>query len=66
MVKYKIQRRQEESHGVRYIFMPNTYLRKLVELGGMEISNGEKRNWEDYVAYGSDIDGHIIAFARRT
>ena len=46
--------------------MPNTYLRKLVELGGMEISNGEKRNWGDYVAYGSDIDGHIIAFARRT
>ena len=49
-----------------YVNDPDTYLRNLVVLGGMEISKGEIRNWGDYVAYGSDIDGHIIAFARRT
>jgi len=36
-----------------------------VELGGKEVSKGEIRNWGDYVSYGLDLDGHVIAFAKR-
>lgn len=50
-----------------YLFVnePDEYYSKLVEAGGIGISKTELRNWGDYVAYGSDIDGHILAFAKK-
>jgi predicted enzyme related to lactoylglutathione lyase len=43
---------------------PADYLIKLEMLGGKAISNAELRNWGHVVAYGADLDGHIIAFAK--
>lgn len=48
-----------------YVDNPDEYLDRLVELGGKEISKGEIRNWGDYVSYGLDLDGHVVAFAKR-
>lgn len=50
-----------------YIFVddPDSYYKKAVESGGTGISEGERRNWGDYVSYCSDFDGNIIAFAKR-
>ncbi len=50
-----------------YLFVddPDEYYIRLVNAGGTGISKAELRNWGDYVAYGSDIDGHILAFAKR-
>ncbi|ERI90699.1 glyoxalase family protein [Clostridiales bacterium oral taxon 876 str. F0540] len=49
-----------------YLFVdePDEYYSRLVEAGGTGISKTELRNWGDYVAYGSDIDGNILAFAK--
>lgn len=49
-----------------YIFVddPDKYLDRLVEAGGTYISEGQIRSWGDYVSYGSDLDGHILAFAK--
>lgn len=50
-----------------YLFVddPDEYYSRLVEVGGMGISKTELRNWGDYVAYGSDIDGNILALAKK-
>lgn len=50
-----------------YIFVddPGEYYRRLINAGGVGISKGELRNWGDYVAYGLDLDGHVLAFARK-
>ena len=50
-----------------YLFVdePDQYYSRLVEAGGTGISKAEPRNWGDYVAYGSDIDGNILAFAKK-
>ena len=50
-----------------YLFVddPDKYYSKLVQAGGTGISEKKLRNWGDYVAYGSDIDGHILAFAEK-
>lgn len=50
-----------------YLFAdePNEYYNRLVNAGGTGVSEMELRNWGDYVAYGSDIDGHILAFAKK-
>lgn len=37
----------------------------LVEAGGTAVSAAKPRNWGDTVAYGADLDGHVIAFAER-
>lgn len=50
-----------------YLFVDSSdecYERAL-EAGGVGISKGMQRNWGDYVAYCSDVDSNIIAFARR-
>jgi len=49
-----------------YLFVddPDKYYEKIIKAGGIGISKGELRNWGDYVAYGEDPDGHIIAFAK--
>jgi len=50
-----------------YLFVddPDKYYNKLVRAGGTGVSEKKLRNWGDYVAYGSDIDGHILAFAEK-
>ena len=50
-----------------YLFVndPGEYYSKLIKAGGVGISKTELRSWGDYVSYGSDIDGHIIAFAKK-
>jgi len=47
-----------------YVDDPDEYYQRAVKAGGKGISRGEIRNWGDYVAYCSDDDGHLIAFAR--
>jgi hypothetical protein len=44
---------------------PGYYYQKTIELGGIGVSEGTERNWGDSVAYCSDKDGHIIAFAKK-
>jgi catechol 2,3-dioxygenase-like lactoylglutathione lyase family enzyme len=48
-----------------YLFVdqPDEYYFRLISAGGTGISKAEVRNWGDYVAYGSDLDGNILAFA---
>lgn len=50
-----------------YLFVdePDEYYSKIVAAGGTGISKATIRNWGDYVAYGADIDGHILAFAKK-
>jgi uncharacterized glyoxalase superfamily protein PhnB len=43
---------------------PEQALQHALEAGAKEISRAELRSWGDTVAYCSDPDGHIIAFAR--
>jgi uncharacterized glyoxalase superfamily protein PhnB len=49
-----------------YLFVddPLEYYKRLVEAGGKRISEPELRSWGDIVSYGSDPDGHIVAFAK--
>ena len=44
---------------------PIEYIERGIELGGKEISKLQKRDWGDKVGYISDLDGHIIAFAKK-
>ncbi len=47
-----------------YTASPQQYVERLVASGGKLISNLELRSWGEETAYGSDPDGHIIAFAK--
>jgi len=47
-----------------YVDDPDRYYDRVVRAGGRGISRGATRSWGDFVAYGSDDDGHLIAFAR--
>ena len=44
---------------------PESYYERLLDAGGRGISPPTMRPWGDTVAYGSDPDGHIVAFAHR-
>ena len=44
---------------------PDASYKKLVQNGGTGISEAEKRSWGHVVAYGTDPDGHILAFAKK-
>jgi hypothetical protein len=44
---------------------PEEYYYRLVAAGGTGISKTELRNWGDNVAYGSDLDGNVLAFAKK-
>lgn len=50
-----------------YMFVdsPDEYYDKLVKAGGTGISKTAIRSWGDYVSYGFDPDGHILAFAKK-
>lgn len=43
---------------------PDEVLLSAVKIGAKEISKSQIRDWGDEVAYCSDPDGHIIAFAK--
>ena len=49
-----------------YLFIgePAECLKRAVQAGAKEISKAEARDWGDEVAYCSDPNGHIIAFAK--
>ena len=44
---------------------PKLYLDRLVSSGGILLSSAAPRAWGDEAAYGSDPDGHVLAFARK-
>lgn len=50
-----------------YLFVadPKGALQRLSDAGGKVIGPAEKRPWGDIVSYGADLDGHILAFAKR-
>lgn len=50
-----------------YLFVdnPDEYYNRLIKAGGNGISKIELRSWGDYVSYGCDLDGHVIAFAKK-
>ncbi|MEI8136811.1 MAG: hypothetical protein WCH21_05745, partial [Bacteroidota bacterium] len=43
---------------------PVTSLKNAIEIGAIQISEAEMRDWGDTVSYCTDPDGHIIAFAK--
>ncbi len=49
-----------------YLFVedPDAHLQDIEDSGGRMISMMSERSWGDYVAYGMDPDGHIIALAK--
>lgn len=56
-------------HGISrhelYLFVddPALYFNRLIDAGGQGISPPKPRSWGDMVAYGTDPDGHLLAFA---
>lgn len=50
-----------------YLFVPDPSIAydNLIHAGGKGISIAQQRDWGDYVSYGADPDGHILAFAKR-
>ncbi len=61
----------EEPHGTPrcefYLTVddPAVYLRKALNAGAGKVSDPELKNWGDVVAYCTDPDGHVIAFAKK-
>lgn len=47
------------------VYKPQEYINRGIELGAKMISELQLRDWGDTVAYISDPDGHIIAFAEK-
>ncbi len=43
---------------------PKEYIDRAIKLGGKLISPIKKRDWGDEVGYISDLDAHILAFAK--
>lgn len=41
------------------------YFNKAIELGAINVSAIQKRDWGETVGYVSDFDGHILAFAEK-
>ncbi|WP_409272751.1 VOC family protein [Neobacillus sp. SCS-31] len=48
-----------------YVDNPDEYYDKLIHAGGRGISKVAARSWGDIVSYGMDLDGHILAFAKK-
>ena len=45
---------------------PDSYHQRSLEAGANELSPLEKRSWGDVVAYSLDLDGHVLAFAKKS
>ncbi len=50
-----------------YLFVKNLEraIERLVQAGGRLVSNVVERDWGDRVAYGTDLDRHVIALAQK-
>ncbi|MBI5540158.1 MAG: VOC family protein [Bacteroidia bacterium] len=48
-----------------YVNDPEFEFNKSIQHGAKEISMATIRDWGDIVAYISDLDGHIVAFAKK-
>ncbi|MBN2693689.1 VOC family protein [bacterium] len=48
-----------------YVKDPDSCYQRLINSGGVALSEGKIRDWGDYVCYGYDLDGNILAFAKR-
>ncbi|MCB9094691.1 MAG: glyoxalase [Halobacteriovoraceae bacterium] len=48
-----------------YVENPEEYHKRALEFGARELSSLQARDWGDQAAYSMDMDGHILAFARR-
>lgn len=44
---------------------PQSYYERALANGARALSPLQKRDWGDWVAYCEDLDGHILAFAKR-
>jgi hypothetical protein len=42
------------------------YLKRGIDLGAIEVSELQLRDWGENVGYISDLDGHVIAFAENS
>lgn len=48
-----------------YVDNPEDYYNRLICNGGTGISKAARRSWGDEVSYGLDLDGHVVAFAKK-
>lgn len=48
-----------------YVDSPAEYLARSIVSGAIKIDEEQDRDWGDSVAYCADLDGHILAFAKR-
>lgn len=48
-----------------YVDSPQDYLERAFNAGAVLISPNRRREWGDEVGYCADLDGHIIAFAKK-
>ncbi len=48
-----------------YVENPDASFINAINFGAKEVSKAELRDWGDIVSYVSDIDGHIVAFAKK-
>ena len=44
---------------------PQSFYQRALDIGAKSLSPLELRNWGDQVAYCADLDGHVLAFAKR-
>ena len=51
-----------------YLFAtdPEKFHNSVLVAGGVEVSPLAERGWGDKVAYSMDLDGHVLAFARKS
>lgn len=48
-----------------YVDSPQDYLERAFNAGAVLISPNRRREWGDEVGYCADLDGHVIAFAKK-
>ena len=48
-----------------YVDSPAEYLSRAISSGAKKVDGERNRDWGDSVAYCADMDGHIIAFAKK-
>ncbi len=48
-----------------YVNSPTSSLELAIAAGAIKISEEKKRDWGDSVAYCADLDGHVLAFAKK-
>lgn len=48
-----------------YVDEPEAYIQRALKSGAIMVSEYQKRDWGDKAAYLSDLDGHVLVFAKR-